>query len=98
MDKKTVVETWRERRDLKLFTMINPEEPAWLVREMADDAAEVVLFDIVHRWSPHGWQRRRYSYDMISDVIHFRGSSAVNDSDLTKLKPEQRLYTPASLT
>ena len=97
MDKQTVVENWRERRDAKLYLMLNPEEPAWLVSESVDAAAEVVLFDVVHRWAPQGWQRRRYLYDMISDVIHFRGSSALSDAEITKLKPEQRLFTPAHL-
>ncbi len=88
-------ETWRNARDQKMFRMLDPDEPAWLVQEEVHREKEVVFYEIVHRWQPGGWQRRRYTYDMISDVIHFRGAVNMDDSDITKIKVEQRLHHPA---
>ena len=88
------MEGWQARRDAKLFPMLNPEEPAWLLNQVVDEASETVLFEVAHRWPPQGWQKRRYNYDMISDVIHFRGADQLSDGEVTKLKPEQRLFRP----
>lgn len=85
-------EPWRARRDRKLFKMLDPDEPAWLVEEEVHEEDEVVYYSVVHRWLPAGWQRRRYTYDLVSDVVHFRGTTALDDSELTKMKPEQRIY------
>ena len=82
---------WRATRDRKMFTMLDPDEPAWLVEEEVVEADEVVYYTIVHRWKPGGWARRRYTYDIPGNVIHFRGSSPVDDSELSKMKPEQRI-------
>lgn len=87
-------ENWRERRDAKLFVMLNPEEPAWLINEKVDTASETVLFEVAHRWPPYGWQVRRYNYDMVGNVLHFRGAAPLSDAEVTKLKPEQRLLRP----
>lgn len=88
---KGISEMWRARRDSKLFKMLDPDEPAWMVEENVDESKEIVQFTIVHRWAPGGWARRRYSYDMVGDVLHFRGTTAVEDSELAKLKPDQRI-------
>ena len=84
-------ELWREKRDRKLFRMLDPDEPAWLVEESVHPEDEVAYFTVVHRWSPGGWARRRYTYDLVSDVMHFRGTTAVSDDELTQLAPERRL-------
>lgn len=88
------LEGWQARRDAKLFIMLNPEEPAWLLNEEVDEASETVLFEVAHRWPPQGWQKRRYNYDMISDVIHFRGAEPLGDGEVTRLKAAQRLVRP----
>lgn len=82
---------WRTSRDTKLYRMLDPDEPAWLVEEEVRERDEVVYFTVVHRWKSGGWARRHYTYDLVSDVIHFRGSTALGDSDIAKMKPEQRL-------
>ena len=83
---------WRIKRDGKMFKMLDPDEPAWLVEETVNEDDEIVTYTIVHRWKPGGWARRRYTYDMFGNVIHFRGTSPVNDSEMAKMKPEQRIY------
>ncbi|MGB0386091.1 MAG: hypothetical protein ACPGWR_14890 [Ardenticatenaceae bacterium] len=85
-------EEWRIHRDRKMFKMLDPDEPAWLVEEDVYLEDEMVTYTIVHRWKPGGWARRRYTYDTFSDVIHFRGTSPVDDSQMAKIKPEQRIY------
>ncbi len=87
---QTIVEHWRERRDAKLRTMLNPDEPAWLVSEEIELPKERVHFAIIHRWGADTWAVRRYIYDMVADVMHFNGTSNVSDSEISKLKPEQR--------
>lgn len=82
---------WRLARDSKLVRMLDPDEPAWLVGEEMHEEDEIVVFTVVHRWGPDGWSRRRYSYDFVSDVLHFRGASPVSDSELAAMKAEQRL-------
>jgi hypothetical protein len=89
-------ENWRARRDRKLFTMLDPNEPAWLVDEQVEASLESVVFDVVHRWYPYRWARRRFLYDIPGDVMHFRGATPIDDSELSKLKPEQRLRHPQS--
>ncbi len=85
---------WRQRRDHKLFKMLDPDEPAWLVEEEVHPEQEVAYYTIVHRWKPGGWARRRYTYDLVGDVVHFRGTTPLSDSELVKMKPEQRLHHP----
>lgn len=85
-------EEWRISRDRKMFKMLDPDEPAWLIEESVKEADEIVIYTIVHRWKPGGWARRRYTYDTFSDVIHFRGTSPLSDGDMAKMKPEQRIY------
>ncbi|MDQ4075993.1 MAG: hypothetical protein M3220_07080 [Chloroflexota bacterium] len=85
-------EAWRARRDRKMFRMLDPDEPAWLVEEEVNEEDQVVYYSVVHRWNPGGWQRRRYTYDMVADVIHFRGAVLIDDSEITTMKPEQRLH------
>jgi hypothetical protein len=89
-------DSWRARRDRKLFTMLKASEPAWLVDEQVEASHESVVFDVVHRWYPHRWARRRFLYDIPGDVMHFRGATPIDDSELSKLKPEQRLRHPQS--
>ena len=84
-------EGWRANRDRKMFQMLDPDEPAWMVEEEVRPQEEVVRYAIVHRWKPGGWARRRYTYDTVGDVIHFRGTSPVEDNELAKMKPEQRI-------
>ena len=86
-----LLDTWLEKRNTKLQAMLNPDDPAWLVREVVDEPSEMMSFDVVHRWSSEGWAVRRYTYDMVADVLHFRGTSPVNDADISKMKPEQRI-------
>ena len=88
---QTIIDHWRERRDAKLRVMLDPSEPAWLISEEEDFPKELVRFAIVHRWGADGWAMRRYTYDMVADVIHFRGTAAVADGEISKLKPEQRI-------
>jgi hypothetical protein len=88
---ENTLDNWRARRDAKLHTMLDPEEPAWLVEEKVNEKDETVIFDIVHRWPPHGWARRRYLYDIVGDVMHFRGTAPLDDGELPKLKREQRI-------
>ena len=84
-------EEWRMNRDRKLFRMLDPDEPAWLVEETVNQDDEIATYTVVHRWKPGGWARRRYTYDIFSNVIHFRGTSPVDDSEMAKMKPEQRI-------
>lgn len=86
-----LLNTWIERRNQKLKVMLNPDDPAWLVREVVDEPSETVSFDVVHRWDSEGWAVRRYTYDMVASVLHFRGTSPVSDADIAKMKPEQRI-------
>lgn len=88
---QTIIDHWRTQRDQKLRAMLNPDEPAWLVSEEIDFPKEVVRYAIVHRWGADGWAIRRYTYDIVADVIHFRGTSPVSDGEISKLKPEQRI-------
>jgi hypothetical protein len=83
---------WRAERDHKMFKMLDKNEPAWLVEEEVYEEKEVVYYTIVHRWKPGGWARRRYTYDTFADVIHFRGTSPVNDKEMAKMKPDQRIF------
>jgi hypothetical protein len=82
---------WREHRDRKLARMLDPDEPAWLVEEVVDEERGVMYFDVVHRWQPGGWQLRRFTYDTVADVLHFRGARLLGDEALTRMKPEQRI-------
>ena len=86
-----MTEIWRERRDTKLATMLDPDEPAWLVSEEEVPEDEVVYFNVVHRWPYAGWGIRRFTYDTVSDVVHFRGTQSIDDAELVKMKPEQRI-------
>lgn len=86
---------WRTARDRKLVRMLDPDEPAWMLMEEMREEEEIVVFTVVHRWGPDGWARRRFSYDFISDILHFRGTSPVSDSELATMKPEQRLKFPS---
>lgn len=86
-----ILDHWRERRDRKLKAMLNPGEPAWLISEEIELPKERVRYDIVHRWGPDGWALRRYTYDMVADVVHFRGTSPLSDTEVSKLRPEQRI-------
>ncbi len=85
------IDAWRMNRDRKLFKMLDPDEPAWLVDEEVALPNEAVFYTVVHRWNKHGWARRHFMYDIPGDVVHFRGSTPVNESDLPKMKPEQRI-------
>lgn len=82
---------WEARRDDKLFRMLDSDEPAWLTRQEINESDETVLFEVVHRWESHGWASRRFLYDVVGNVIHFRGTTPLDESDLVKLKPEQRI-------
>ncbi len=86
-----LLDTWLERRDAKLAAMLNPDDPAWLVREVVDEPAEMVSFDVVHRWDAAGWAVRRFTYDMVANVFHFNGTSPISDTEIAKMKPEQRV-------
>ncbi|MBA3532500.1 MAG: hypothetical protein H0T73_11305 [Ardenticatenales bacterium] len=86
-----LLEGWRASRDRKLMKMLDPDEPAWLMEEDVQVAKEEVYYTVVHRWMPGGWARRHYTYDMVSDVIHFRGTTPLDDSDILKMKPDQRI-------
>lgn len=81
---------WRERRDQKMAAMLDPDEPAWLVDENVEEKSSMIFFAIVHRWAPGGWARRLYMYDPTGHVLHFRGTTPLEESDLVKLKAEQR--------
>lgn len=84
--------TWRERRDAKLAQILDPDEAAWLISEEEIPEKELVIFSVVHRWPFSGWAERRYSYDTVSDVFHFRGVEPIADGELVKMKPEQRIF------
>ncbi len=85
-------QNWRLRRDHKILNMLDPHEPAWLVEEDVQEENEVAYYTIVHRWRPGGWARRHYTYDIPGNVIHFRGSTALDDANITKMKPQQRIH------
>ncbi|MDQ7031053.1 MAG: hypothetical protein Q9O62_15415, partial [Ardenticatenia bacterium] len=83
--------TWRSARDRKVAVMLDPHMPAWLLDEHVDTEAGLVQFDIVHRWPLTGeWERRRFTYEIEVDVLHFRGSSPVSAAELARLKDEAR--------
>ena len=86
-------EFWRERRDAKLAKILDPDEAAWLVAEEIIPEKELVIFSVVHRWPFSGWATRQFSYDTVSNVFHFRGSTLLADGDLVKMKAEQRIYS-----
>ena len=92
------IDQWRAARDRKMFDMLDPDEPAWLVSDELRPEDQLLDYTVVHRWAPGGWARRRYTYDYIGDVVHFRGSSFVGDSEIANMKREQRIrhpYAPA---
>ncbi|HEX8682677.1 MAG TPA: hypothetical protein VF707_10220 [Ardenticatenaceae bacterium] len=86
-----VNDAWRAARDRKLYKMLDPDQPAWLVSEQVMPQTDEVLFDVVHHWGPDGWTRRRYLYDTVGNVMHFRGTSPIDDAELVKMKPEHRI-------
>lgn len=82
---------WRTALTQKIYRMLDPDAPAWLTEERVDLESETVILEIVHHWGPNGWGRRRYLYDIFGDVMHFRGTTSVDDAELVKMKPEQRI-------
>lgn len=84
------VEQWRRGWRAKLGRVVYPGEPAWLLKEEINTGDEVVYLTVVSRWEGR-WMRRRYTYDVVGEVLHFRGELPVSHDERTKLKSEQLL-------
>jgi|SRR5690606_25928601 len=83
-------ETQRPAWLAKLRTVVNPGEPVWLVKEEINPDAEMIYLTVVSRWGGT-WMRRRYTYDIVGNVLHFRGQLPLSHEEYAKLKPEQLL-------
>lgn len=82
---------WRARRDARVLTMLDPDHPAWLIEEgKKPSRLDMEFFTLIHYWEPGGWARRHYMYDTVADVVHFWGTTPLDVTELSKLKPEHR--------
>lgn len=86
------LERFRAARDAKLAPVLPDEEPVWLVEEDESAVREQLHFAIISRWDGV-WKRRRYLYDPVGNVLHFRGERLLSHDERSKLKPEQQ-YRP----
>lgn len=84
------VDRWRRGWRAKLRRVVREGDPVWLLKEEIKTEDEVVYLTVVSRWEGR-WLRRRYTYDPIGDVLHFRGELPVSHDERAKLKPEQLL-------
>jgi hypothetical protein len=88
-----VLDTWRANRDAKLRPVLPDGEPVWLLEESQDFQKEMMLFSVITRWYKSDWIRRRYFYDPVGNVLHFRGERTLTHEERAKLKPSEQ-YRP----
>lgn len=84
------VEQWRRGWRAKLRRVVHQGEPIWLLKEEINPQDEVIYLTVVSRWEGR-WMRRRYTYDVVGDVLHFRGELPISHDERAKLKPEHLL-------
>ncbi len=78
--------TERAARDRTVATMFRPDETIWLVREELDPEGPVWRLDFLRRGAQGEWLYQRYSYDIPTRVVYFRGARPVATDELTRLR------------
>lgn len=86
--------TERAARNRTFATMFRPDETIWLVREELDPEGPVWRLDFLRQGKQGEWLYHRYSYDIPTRVVYFRGTRPVATDELTRLRRQGTRFSP----